>query len=339
MVRIGIAACALALLPMAAPAQETAWDVSLWGKRRAFTEHVERLATLVERRTRGAFRITLHYGGLAPSRENLDGIAAGAFEMAQFCAGYHREKNRTLTVLELPSLGVATLAEERAISRAIYDHPATRAELAQWNAVPLMPSPLPQYNLVGRGTPPEGTVWFEGKRIRATGGIGRSLAAQGATAESLTATETRGAFESGAIDAVAFAPHAHFSFDTISLAEWWTTNLNPGSVNCPVVVNADALAALPEAHRAALLESVGPALDYYLLNYADIEAKFAEVLAVFGIGRVAFPEADLAAMREEARAEIHSAWLAEMAEAGLPGDDLLATLRDALSAHREAVEN
>ncbi len=67
----------------------TVWNVSLWGKRRAFTENVEKLAELVEARTNGDFKLNISYGGLSKSRENLDGISIGAFEMAQFCSFYH----------------------------------------------------------------------------------------------------------------------------------------------------------------------------------------------------------------------------------------------------------
>lgn len=78
------------------------WNVSLWGKRRAFTENVEKLAELVKEKTGGEFTLNISYGGLSKNRENLDGISIGAFEMAQFCAGYHRDKNPSITVLELP---------------------------------------------------------------------------------------------------------------------------------------------------------------------------------------------------------------------------------------------
>ena len=88
------------------------WNASLWGKRRAFTEHVEKIAELVEEKTDGAFTINISYGGLSKNTENLDGISIGAFEMAQFCAGYHADKNRAITVLELPFLGVETLEQE-----------------------------------------------------------------------------------------------------------------------------------------------------------------------------------------------------------------------------------
>ena len=108
-------------IAFASEAIATEWNVSLWGKRRAFTEHVEKLAELVSEKTGGEFTLNISYGGLSKNRENLDGISIGAFEMAQFCAGYHRDKNRTITVLELPFLGVSNLDEEVAVSHAVYD--------------------------------------------------------------------------------------------------------------------------------------------------------------------------------------------------------------------------
>ena len=71
----------------AGEALATEWNVSLWGKRRAFTEHVEKLAELVSEKTGGEFTLNISYGGLSKNKENLDGISIGAFEMAQFCAG------------------------------------------------------------------------------------------------------------------------------------------------------------------------------------------------------------------------------------------------------------
>ncbi|MEC7962621.1 MAG: C4-dicarboxylate ABC transporter substrate-binding protein, partial [Pseudomonadota bacterium] len=41
----------------------TEWNVSLWGKRRAFTEHVEKLAELVSEKTGGEFTLNISYGG------------------------------------------------------------------------------------------------------------------------------------------------------------------------------------------------------------------------------------------------------------------------------------
>ncbi|WP_136440460.1 C4-dicarboxylate TRAP transporter substrate-binding protein [Pacificoceanicola onchidii] len=317
------AAVAGLIVAFGSEAMATEWNVSLWGKRRAFTEHVEKLAELVSEKTGGEFTMNISYGGLSKNRENLDGISIGAFEMAQFCAGYHRDKNPSITVLELPFLGVTTLEQEVAVSMAVYEHPATVADLARWNAKLLMPSPLPQYNIVGVGDAPSSLADFDGLSVRATGGIGAAMEAVGAVPTSMSATEVRQSMDSGVIKAVSFAPHAHMSFGTIENGTWWTTNLNPGTVNCPVVVNTDALDDLSDAHREALMSSVGEALDHYIANYngATMEA-WGPALEERGITKVTFSDEELAAFRDAAAAPAAAAWIEQNTKAGLPAQEL-----------------
>ena len=310
-------------LVMAGEAAATEWNVSLWGTRRAFTEHVEKLAELVSQKTGGDFTLNISYGGLSKNRENLDGISIGAFEMAQFCAGYHYDKNPSITVLELPFLGVSTLEQEAEISRAVYQHPAVVEDIARWNATLLMPSPLPQYNIAGVGEGPLTLNDYEGLAVRATGGIGKAMAAIGAVPTSMSATEVRQALDSGVVKAVAFAPHAHMSFGTVESAKWWTTNLNPGTVNCPVVVNTDALAALSDAERDALLGSVDEALAHYLSYYNEkTMAKWGPTLDEKGIARITYGEEELAAFREAVAGPAAEAWIKENTERGLPAQEL-----------------
>ena len=310
-------------LVMAGEAAATEWNVSLWGTRRAFTEHVEKLAELVSQKTGGDFTLNISYGGLSKNRENLDGISIGAFEMAQFCAGYHYDKNPSITVLELPFLGVSTLEQEAEISRAVYRHPAVVEDIARWNATLLMPSPLPQYNIAGVGDGPLTLDDYEGLAVRATGGIGKAMAAIGAVPTSMSATEVRQALDSGVVKAVAFAPHAHMSFGTVESAKWWTTNLNPGTVNCPVVVNTDALAALSDAERDALLGSVDEALAHYLSHYNEkTMAKWGPTLDEKGIARITYGDEELAAFREAVAGPAAEAWIKENTERGLPAQEL-----------------
>lgn len=305
-----------------AEASATEWNVSVWGKRRAFTEHIERLAELVSEKTGGEFTMNVSYGGLSKNRENLDGISIGAFEMAQFCAGYHPDKNRLITVLELPFLGVSTLDEEVAVSHAVYAHPAVQEEMAQWNAKLLMTSPMPQYNLVGTGEPRDQLAEFEGMRVRATGGLGKAFESVGAVPTSVTATEAYQAMESGVVDTVAFAQHAHLSFGTINQADWWTANLNPGTVNCPVVVNVDAYESLSDEHRAALDSSVEESIAHYLTNYGELLKKWDEVLAEKGVEKVELSDAELDAFRAKAADPIRAAWIKDIEAQGLPGQEL-----------------
>ncbi len=312
----------------------TEWNVSLWGKRRAFTEHVEKLAELVSEKTNGEFTLNISYGGLSKNKENLDGISIGAFEMAQFCAGYHRDKNRVITVLELPFLGVSNLEEEMAVSAAVYSHPAATEEMAQWNAKLLMTSPMPQYNIVGTGEPRDELKDFEGMRVRATGGLGKAFEAVGGVPTSVTATEAYQAMESGVVDTVAFAQHAHLSFGTINQAEWWTANLNPGTVNCPVVVNIDAYEGLSDEHRAALDSSVSEALDHYLANYGELLKKWDSVLEEKGVQKVEIADSEIEAFKAKAADPIREAWIADMESQGLPGQELYDLVIKTLEDHR-----
>ena len=313
------------------------WNVSVWGKRRAFTEHIHKLGELLDQKTNGEFTLNISYGGLSKNKENLDGISIGAFEMAQFCAGYHADKNRVVTVLELPFLGVENLAQEVAVSAAVYAHPAATEEMAQWNAKLLMTSPMPQYNLVGTGEPRTTLSDFEGMRVRATGGLGKAFAAAGSVPTSVTATEAYQAMESGLVDTVAFAQHAHLSFGPINQADWWTANLNPGTVNCPVVVNIDAYESLSDAHREALDGSVQESLDHYVANYGELLAKWDSVLAEKGVTKVEISADVIDAFRTKAADPIRDAWIADMEAQGLPGQELydlvMSTLAEAKAAN------
>lgn len=311
-------------LAFASEALATEWNVSLWGKRRAFTEHVEKLAELVSEKTGGDFTLNISYGGLSKNRENLDGISIGAFEMAQFCAGYHADKNPSITVLELPFLGVSSLEEERKVSMALYQHPAAVADLARWNATLLMPSPLPQYNIVGVGDAPKTLADFEGLSVRATGGIGKAMEAVNAVPTSMSATEVRQAMDSGVVKAVSFAPHAHMSFGTVESAKWWTTNLNPGTVNCPVVANTDALDALSDEHREALLGSIDEALDHYIEAYnSKTMSAWGPLLEEKGIEQITYSDSELTAFKDKVAGPASAAWVEANTAKGLPAQELL----------------
>ncbi|MDE0045378.1 MAG: C4-dicarboxylate ABC transporter substrate-binding protein, partial [bacterium] len=207
--------------------------------------------------------------------------------------------------------------------------PAVVADMARWNATLLMPSPLPQYNIAGVGEAPRTLKDFEGLAVRATGGIGKAMKAIGAVPTSMSATEVRQALDSGVVKAVAFAPHAHMAFGTVESATWWTTNLNPGTVNCPVVVNTDALNALSETEREALLGSVDEALAHYISYYNDqTMAEWGPTLEAKGIETITFTDDELAAFRETVAGPAAAAWVEENTERGLPAAELLDLVTD-----------
>lgn len=277
----------------------TTWNVSLWGKRRAFTENVEKLAELVNKKTNGEFKLNISYGGLSKSKENLDGISIGAFEMAQFCSFYHKQKNPTITVTELPFSRDVSLSRMAEIMTRVHRHPIVVKDLARWNATLLMPTPLPQYNIVGKGAPVKQLSDFKGMRVRGPGGIMGVLGKLGAIKTGVPFSEVRQAMDSGVIDAASFAPHAHLATKTYKVGKWATTNLNLGTANCPVVVNTDALNALKPAYRKALLGSVDEAIAAYVENYENnTTGAYEKAIKDAGLTMVTFTPKQTAKLNE-----------------------------------------
>ena len=292
-------------------AAATEWNVSLWGKRRAFTENVEKLAELVEAKTNGDFKLNISYGGLSKSRENLDGISIGAFEMAQFCSFYHTDKNPTITVTELPFSRDVSLARITEIYTKVHEHPIVKKDLARWNATILMPSPMPQYNIVSKSEPLKQLSDFEGLRVRGPGGIMGVLGKLGAVKTGVPFSEVRQAMDSGVIDAASFAPHAHLATNSYKVGKWATTNLNLGTANCPVVVNTDALNALAPAHKEALLGSVDEALAYYVKNYDEnTTGKYEAAIREAGLTLVTFSPEQVNELNELAES-VRADWVAK----------------------------
>ncbi len=291
----------------------TEWNVSLWGKRRAFTENVEKLAELVEKKTNGDFKLKISYGGLSKAKENLDGISFGAFEMAQFCSFYHNDKNPTITVTELPFSKDVTLARVAEIYKKVHEHPIVKKDLARWNATLLMPTPLPQYNLVSKTDVLKSLSDLKGMRVRGPGGIMGVLGKLGAVKTGVPFSEVRQSMDSGVIDAATFAPHAHLATKTFKVGKWASTNLNLGSANCPVVVNTDALNALSAKNRDALLGSVDEAIAFYVDNYNNnTTGKYEQAVTEAGLTRVTFNAAQTAELNKLA-ASVREDWVKKYA--------------------------
>ncbi len=291
----------------------TEWNVSLWGKRRAFTENVEKLAELVEQKTNGDFKLKISYGGLSKAKENLDGISFGAFEMAQFCSFYHKDKNPTITVTELPFSQDVSLSRVAEIYKKVHQHPIVVKDLARWNATILMPTPLPQYNLVSKTEPLESLDDFKGMRVRGPGGIMGVLGKLGAVKTGVPFSEVRQSMDSGVIDAATFAPHAHLATKTYKVGKWASTNLNLGSANCPVVVNTEALNSLSPKNKEALLGSVDEAISFYVSNYENnTTGKYEKAITDAGLKRITF-NSDQTAKLNTLAASVRDEWVKKYA--------------------------
>ncbi|MBM85838.1 MAG: C4-dicarboxylate ABC transporter substrate-binding protein [Rhodospirillaceae bacterium] len=326
----GIAGLAEVSVPGSAQAQEVkgpeiTWRMSLWGKRRAFTEAPEYVSKAVSDATGGNFNIKLYYGQqLSKSKENLDGISVGAFEMASFCAAYHPGKNKPLNVLDLPFLPLANLDIMRKVHDVIYKHPSSTKALAKWNAKIYMSMMLPQYEYMGKGKPPASVADFKGKRLRALGGMGAAAKKIGAKPTSMPASEVYTALQRGTVDAIGFPytyTFAAYKLDEIS--DWYTTNMSLGTVNCPIVFNIDSYEALPAQYKKLLDDVQDGAYEAQKAAYAAKDkVNVAKWAADPKLTAVKIPENQMAEFRKQAGRPVWEEWVKKN-EGRIPAQELL----------------
>ena len=326
----GVAGLTEVSMPTAAGAQEVkgpkvTWRMSLWGKRRAFTEAPEYASKIVKEKTGGNFNIKLYYGQqLSKSKENLDGISVGAFEMASFCAAYHPGKNAPLNVLDLPFLPIPNYDTQIKVHNAIYTHPSAAKALAKWNAKIYMSMMLPQYEYMGRGKPPRKVADFKGMRLRALGGMGRAAKAIGAIPTTMPASETYTALQRGTVDAIGFPFTYTFSaYKLDEISTWYTSNMSLGSVNCPIVFNVDAYNALPDQYKKLLADVKAGA---YAAQVAAYNAKDKVNIKKWRenpkLEEIKIPENEMAEFRKMAGMPLWKQWVKEN-EGKIPAQELL----------------
>ena len=339
------AACALGLAAAlgASPAVEAAavdgpklrWDMSLWGKPRPPMAAPEALAAQLRAKTGGNWRLNLHYGeALSKARENLDGLAIGAFEAAMFCNFYHPRKNPALMALSLPFLPMTTWEDGRRLREAVYAHPAVELELARWNARLYTSAFLPQYEFLGRGRPPLDLQGWKGLTVRAGGGLGQAMLRLGATPTSSPATEVYTGVQQGTMDAAALPFTAsHVSFRIHEVAEWFTGNLAPGTADCALALSITAQEALPFKYRQLLEDVKEEVIAAQKQAYADADRVNLPMLRE-RLREIRYSEEQLAAFHALAGKPVIEDWIAQNQE-GFDARGLVQTMFAAVGRRYE----
>jgi TRAP-type mannitol/chloroaromatic compound transport system substrate-binding protein len=301
------------------------WEVSLWGPPRAFTEALEVMKDKLAERTEGRFTLTLQYAeAISPSRENLDGLQVGAFEMAQICAFYHPGKNPLLTAGDLPFLPIPDLDVKQRVTDAYFQHPAVVEEMERWNAKLLFDNLLPQYEFFGVGEPPAELGDWSGKRVRTPGGIGRAMSQLGAVPTPLPAPEVYTSLDRGLLDAASFPfTYSHIAYGLHEISRWYTANMSPGSAVCPTVVSITAWEALPQQYRDLIEEVMPEAIERMKEAYHEADRENFPLMEQHGLVPVEYTADQLEEFRNIGAEPVWQEWVAEMEGQGLPGQELL----------------
>ncbi len=287
------------------------WKISMWGNPRALSAGMEAMAEKVREDTGGKFNIKIFYGAqLSSSRENLDGLKLNAFEGAAICNFYHPGKNPAWMVFSLPFLPLGDPQVDKYVRTKMFEHPAIVADMEKWNAVPYASGLLPQYEVLGKGTPPQNLSDWAGLRVRAGGGLGSAMEKLGAVKQTLPAGETSTAFQRGALDAAAFPyTYAHVSFKISEEADWFTSNLAPGTSECGWVFNKTAHDALPDQYKELLVKYRDLVLDTELEAYAAADAKNLPEFEA-SMTKITYSDEQLAEFQKVAGQPVWDDWIA-----------------------------
>ncbi len=291
------------------------WKWSTWGKPRAFTAGVEHLAKRVEEETGGKFKIQIFYGGqLAKSRENLDGLKNNAFEGAMFCNFYSPGKNPAFMVYSLPFVPLGDFRVSAHVRNNLMQHPALVSDMENWNAVSYVSTLLPQYEFLGKGEPPKTLADWSGMRVRAGGGVGQAMEVLGATRQTVPAAETYTLMQRGGVDAVSFPyTYAHAAYKINELADWYTSNLQPGSSECPMVFNKTAYDALPGQYQDLLMSLKDEVTDALIAKYEEADAANLPAFES-SMEKIVYDDATIAEFKKVAGQPVWEAFVADNAD-------------------------
>lgn len=319
----GLSAGAMVTLTAAtAQAQDVSWDLALLGSP-AFRVAGESFAEYINENSDGKMHITVHNGTLSPSREILDNLSIGAFELGYVISSYHPGKNPLMSVLDLPFLPLPTMEKRAEVAEILFQNADIKAEFARWNTVPVMAVVQPNYEVMGKGVVPETLEGFDGLRVKATSGIGDALATYGASLVSVSGPEQYNALQTGVIDAVAATPSAHGGWKLYELSDWYTTGMEAGSAHVTIAANIDAWNALPDDLKALVEKAKAHAYAETIKAQSEASAKYEPELVKAGLTKVEISPETIAKLRADAARPVWDAFVADASGKGLPAQEIL----------------
>jgi TRAP-type C4-dicarboxylate transport system substrate-binding protein len=306
-----LAAVLFGVLLAGSAAAQTVWNVSMWGSSRAVTVAIEYLAQEISKRSDDQLKLVMHFGeAISPARDNIDGIAIGAFEAAHICPSYHPGKTPALLAMELPFLPFDNIRSSHDVALKAHSHPVIESELGRFNARVLQHVIAPRYEFMGRGAAPVDLKQWDGMRVRAPGAIGEGVRALGGRPTSVPAPEIYTSIERRLFDAAALPFSYTFgSYRIHEVADWYTFNMNLAIPSCVIIVSRDAWSDLTDAQRA-LIETINE--EAYALQFAalaDADTAWIPEFDAAGLERVVYDPEMLSEFKEKTAKPLWDEWV------------------------------
>jgi len=312
------------------------WNFGMYGNKRAATAGFEELARLVGEATNGNFNIKINYGEtLGPSKEALDAIKIGAYEMTLAVSGFTPGKLPVTEGMGLPFLPTPTIYHVLHMRQNFMKHPTAQAEIAAWGGTLITPMPIGANEFLGKGKVPQTLADWKGLRVRALSGDAKAMRLIGAVPQNVPTPETYGALERGLLDAASTLYYAHAAFRTHEVTDWYTTNMALSSAPSLVLASTTAFGALPPQYQKLVMDSVKPSNDFWIEALLDGDRKAVELFNKEGLKPVTISEKDLATLREMVK-PIYQEWIADMDKRGHKGQELFDHLIKSAQSYKGA---
>jgi TRAP-type C4-dicarboxylate transport system substrate-binding protein len=310
-------AMAMVITVAVVDAQEVNWKAALFGPPRAVTMPLDWFAKQVAEKTGGKVKIELVYGeALAKATEMPEGLRGGAFEVAQLCASYYPGKMPLWTVFDLPMSTPDDVVHQGRVHQAAAEHPAIAAEFKRWNFRMLIPSPLPQYQIMGQRKFMK-VEDFNGARIRVSGEMAKVLEAYGAVKSLVPAPEVFPSLERGVIDAATFpGTYAFASYRLHEISKFYIDKISLGSQPCFYAVSETAWSKLSKDQQKIMLDLREGALAEFARAYKAADDKNYDAFKAKGVEVISFPAAERAKLVSNA-GKFWQAWVDDMQKRGL----------------------
>lgn len=113
------------------------------------------------------------------------------------------------------------------------------------------------------------------------------------------------------MDAASFPfTYSHVSYKIHEVTDWYTSNLSPGTSDCPVLFSINAYNALPDQYKALLEDLKEDVIAAQIQAYIDIDKVNLPMLKE-KLEEVVYSEEELAAFRKAAGRPVIEAWIEE----------------------------
>ena len=311
--RAGLIGTAFAALMATSAFAQTSWDMPTpYGDGIFHTQNIRQFADDVNKATNGSLTITVHSANsLFGHAEIRDAVRDGLVPIGEFLLSRLANEDPIFALDSIPFLA-SSYDEAAALWGASRE--AVAAKLAEQGLTALYAVPWPGQSLYLRKEVTEPSQ-LEGLNFRAYNVATERLAQLlGATPTQVEETDIPTAFSTGRVEAMITSPSTganakawDFTTHYIDTQAWLPNNI--------IVVNTEALEALSEEERAAVLEAAAAAEARGLeMSKAETAAKIGELEA--GGMIVSQPTEALSAKLKEIGETMTAEWEASAGDAG-----------------------